>query len=375
MDIRGMILVDTAADERLPLVRVPLATLDIAGMSPLERTAERLRRYGISPVTVIVEENAVYRRRGSLPRGMVYRSTLPDRFWRVAENTFNDLAQNGAELVLVIRLGAYAEIDVEKLIQFHLEEPRRVCQAVWSAEPLDVFCVSASRRNDAASLFRSRLTGCRSECGSFAHAGYVNPLASPHDLRQFGIDILTLKTETLPVGTEIRPGIWVAPGASIEKGSRILAPAFIGSSARIGWGAVITRCTAIEHHAHVDCGTVVENSTVLPYSYVGAGLDLAHSVVRMGQIVNLRRGVTVEVADQKLLGQVSVLRAQNLLNAAARLPARIWRRLLGKTPSQQPALGEALLRPSSALGVSACDTKVAGEFASNLAVVRRYGNQ
>lgn len=377
MDIRGLILIDAAptADDDPTLARAPLAMSDVAGMSPLERVAGRLQVNGVSPVTAVVEESWAARRRGSLPRGVFCRTASPARFWRVAENVFNDLAQNGAELVLVIRLGAYAEIDFEKLVQFHLERPRRVTQAVWGAEPLEVFCVSASRRNDAASLFRSRLTRCRTECESCAQSGYVNPLAGPRDLRQFGIDVLTRKTESRPEGREIRPGVWVASGASIEKGSRILAPAFIGSSAIIRGGAVITRCSVIEHHAHVDCGTVVENSTVLPYSYVGAGLDLAHSVVDLGRIANLRRDVTVDVADRKLLGHVSRPGGQKLRRAAARFRANLWRGIFGEAQPQPPPLEDALLRPSSALGVSACDTKVAGEFASNLAVARRYGDQ
>ena len=383
MDIRGLILISTtpAADDGLLFAPAPLALLDIAGMSPLERVAERLQGHGVSPVTAIVEGKPPHQPRALLPRGMECRTATPDRFWRAAESAFRDQTQSGAELVLVIRLGAYAEIDFEKLVQFHLEGQHRVSQVVRGTQALEVFCVSASRRNDAASLFRSRLSRCRSECESFSHSGYINPLAGPRDLRQFGIDVLTLKTETLPAGTEIRPGIWVAPGASIEKGARILAPAFIGSSARIRAGAVVTRCTAIERRAQVDCGTVVENSTVLPYSYVGAGLDLAHSVVGMGRIANLRRNATVEVADQKLLGQVSGGAGEKLLSAAAELPRKIWRGLFGKAPARPPALEEALRRPAPALrgaagyAAPACDTKAAGEFASNLAVARRYGNQ
>ncbi len=376
MDIRGLILINTthATHEELPFPRPPVAMIEVAGMSPLERVAERLRRHGVSPVTVIVEENSSSRRGMPSLQGVVCRTSAPDRFWNLAESTFNDLAQDGAELVLVIRLGAYAEIDFERLVQFHLEAPRRVSQAVRGAEPLEVFCLTASRRNDAASLFRSRLTRCRSQCAPCAQRGYVNPLAAPRDLRQFAIDLLTLKTETLPAGTEVRPGIWIASGASIERDARIVAPAFVGPSAKVRCGVVVTRCSTVEHHAQVDCGTVVENSSVLPYSYVGAGLDVAHSVVGMGFIANLRRGATVQVSDQKLVGQVSAVRRQRLWTAAAGLPSRIWRRIFGEAQPPRPPLEDALLRPSSALGVSACDPGAAGGFAPNLAVARKYGN-
>jgi hypothetical protein len=377
MDIRGLVLINGGPPTNgMAFAPAPLALLDIAGMSPLERLAERLRRQGISPVTAVIEWSFGYPHRSfPWPAEIDCRTTLPDRFWRTGENAFNDLAQSGAGLVLVIRLGAYAEIDFERFVQFHLERQCRVSRANCGSQALEVFCLSAFRRNDAASLFRSRLGRCRSECASFVHSGYVNPLADSRDLRQFGVDILTLKAETRPTGREIRPGIWVAPRATIEKGSRILAPAFIGYSARIRAGAVITRCTAIERHAQVDCGTVVENSTVLPYSRLGAGLDLAHSVVGMGHIANLRRGATVEVADEKLLSQTSGFTGLKLLSAVAKLPGTIWRGLRRGIRDHKPDLEDALREPSPALSVSACETKAAGEFSPNLVIARRYGDQ
>jgi hypothetical protein len=354
----------------------PLALLDVAGVSPLERLAERLRQQGISPVTAIIEWGLDYPHRSfPFPAEIDCRTTPSDRFWRTGESAFNDLAQSGAGLVLVIRLGAYAEIDFEELVQFHLERQCRVSRVVRGSQGLEIFCLSAFRRNDAASLFRSRLRRCRSEYAPFVHSGYFNPLADSRDFRQFGVDILTLKAETRPAGTEIRPGVWVAPRATIEKGSRVLAPAFIGQSARIRAGAVITRCTAIERNAQVDCGTVVENSTVLPYSRLGAGLDLAHSVVGMGHIANLRRNATVEVADETLLSQNSGSAGQRLLGAVARLPERIWRALKGEVPAEEPALEGALREPSPGLGISARDTDAAGEFSPKLAIARRYGDQ
>lgn len=376
MDIRGLVLVNTAratGDARAAFAPESLALLEVAGMSALERVVERLRLHGITQITVVGSKPSP--RAFRAPSGIEWRNALPGYLWRVSENAFNDLAQSGSDLVLLIRLGAYAEIDFEKLVQFHLEQHCHVSRAVHGRQALEVFCVSASRRNDAASLFRSQFGRCRSDCEPFVHSGYINPLADPGDLRQFAIDILSLNTETQPAGDEIKPGIWVAPGAWIEKGSRILAPAYIGSSARIRAGAVITRCTAIERHARVDCGTVVENSSVLPCACVGAGLDLAHSVVGIGQIANLRRSATVEVADPSLLGQVSGSAGLRLLSGAFELPGRIWRSLLARTPAQSPDLQETL-RPSPASPDAVCDPKEAGEFASNLAVAtRRYGNQ
>ena len=107
---------------------------------------------------------------------------------------------------------------------------------------------------------------------------------------------------------ELKPGIWVGDGARIHRKARIVAPAFIGAYSKIRASALITRGSAIEHHAEVDCGTVVENSTVLPFTYVGAGLDVMHSVVGFRRLAHLVRKVEVEISDAKLVGMFTIQR-------------------------------------------------------------------
>lgn len=388
MDIRGLLLVNSqniGEVDQAPAADALLGTLDVVGKNALQRMAERLQQYGISSITAVVETSSsfVNGRNHGLPSDIPFISAAPERFWRTAETVFNDIAQNGAELVVLVRLGAYAEADFERLVQFHLDHHCRVTQMASGAQPLEIFCISASRRNDAASLFRTQLAHCRSECPLLQHEGYLNQLADPRDLRQFAIDILQRQAQTCPAGKEAKPGVWIAPGALIEKGARILAPAFVGSLARIRAGAVITRCSSIERHAEIDCGTVVENSTVLPFSYVGAGLDLEHSVAGMGRIVNLRRDVTVTIADPKLIGLMAVTSGKRLLTSATEvltyLPRLAWQGMFAakRAPSD---LDATLRQTSPALGntagfeTSSCDTETAHKF-PNMVVARRYGHQ
>lgn len=386
MDIRGLVLINSASvnsEHHAQAPSLPFGLTDVAGASPLQRMAERLQKFGISPVTAVIKGD--HHAAVKAPSGLNTVLAPPDRFWRFAESAFNDLAQSGAEIVILVRLGAYAEVDFEKMVQFHLDGHCRVSQVSHGGQPLESFCISASRRNDAASLFRSELTRCRTECPLFDHAGYTNLLTDAVDLRQFAIDILTLRTETAPAGEQIKPGVWVSAGAQIEKGARVLAPAFIGSRARVRSGAVITRCSSIEQHAHVDCGTVVENSSVLPYCSVGAGLELAHSVAGFAQIWNLRRACTVQIRDEKLVRHIAVTSGNRLLAAAADLvsyvPRQFLRGILGQHRAQGSDLNTALRRTSPSLGKAAgyqapaCDATAGNEFPPNLAVARTNGNQ
>jgi hypothetical protein len=386
MDIRGLLLANAEHNvEGNQALDALLVTLDVAGKSTLQRMAERLQQYGISSVSAVVEATAPSGVRNfGLPSDITCVSSAPDRFWKTAESVFNDMAQSGAELVILIRLGAYAEADFEKLVQFHLDRKERVTRLASDTQMLEIFCISASRRNDAASLFRTQLEHCRSECPLLQHDGYLNPLATARDLRQFAIDILTRQTQTCAAGKEIKPGVWAAFGAMIEKGARVLAPAFVGSLARIRSGAVITRCSSVERHAEVDCGTVIENSTVLPFSYVGAGLDLAHSIAGMGRIVNLHRDVTVTIVDPKLVASISVASGKRLITSAADaltyLPRLAFQGMFGAAKAEPADLHATLRKTSPALGTaagfetSACDTEASHKF-PNMVVARRYGHQ
>src|SRR5262249_20634601 len=145
-----------------------------------------------------------------------------------------------------------------------------------------------------------------------------------------------------------------------------------------------TRCSSIEHHAEVDCGSVVENSTVLPYCYVGAGLDLAHSVAGMRQVANLRRDVTVEIPDPKLIDLVSATSGKKLVNSAmeflVQLPRAAWASIFTAAREPEPDLNTALRKTSPALGSAAgyetpaCDTEAAHKF-PDMVIARRYGHQ
>jgi len=386
MDIRGLLLVNgetIGTPDQAPASAL-MGAMDVAGKSALERMAERMRQFGIASISTVVETGPSFVARDGHARDVNFFTATPERFWRTAEIAFNEMAQGGAELVVLVRLGAYAEPDLERLVQFHLDRGARVTQMALGEERLEIFCISASRRNDAASLLRTQLARCRSECPLLQHEGYFIPLAGPRDLRQFAIDILTRKTQTTPAGDEVRPGVWIASGALVEKGARILAPAFIGAGARVRSGAVITRCSSIERHAEVDCGTIVENSTVLPFSYVGAGLDLGHSVAGMRRVANLRRDVDVAVPDPKLIDLMPATSGKRFLAAAAEmltyLPRLAWQSLFTAAKTPQPAL-QTTLRPVSPIAGDAGDfeatprkPEAAQEF-PNMVVARRYGNQ
>jgi NDP-sugar pyrophosphorylase family protein len=363
----------------------PVALLDMLGRPVMHHMVELLRRQRVGRIAV-VSETAMPRLSSAgraVQAGLHWQQVKPEGFWRAAETAFVELVQAGADEVLVLRMGGYLALDVQDLLGFHFEKNCRVTTVVSpEGEPLEAFAISANRRNDAAFLFRHSLRETRMPSQSYVFRDYVNRLATAHDFRRLAVDAMLRRIPIEPSGEEVRPGVWVAPRASIHPRARVVAPAFVGEAARIQPDAVVTRCGVIEHHAVVGEGTVVEDSTVLPATRVGAALEVAHAIAGHGFLIHLRRKVKLETADPRWLGSVPsnpYLRVVNgLVSLAAFLPAQFVRGLLRPFrtaelafPDGRDGASPAELRRAED---SRCDSSV-GEFAANIAVARRYGNE
>ncbi len=363
---------------------VPLAFLDVLGRPVVHRMANLLQEQGVSRVSILSE----YPMPAMSSAGRAVQAAIgcehlaPARFWRGAENAFSDLVQAGADEVIVIRLGGYIQLDVQDLLSHHFEKRCRVTAAVTpDGKPLEVFSISANRRNDAAFLFRHQLQETRTPCQNYVFHGYVNRLETASDLRALAVEALLQRIPIQPEGKEIRPGIWVAEGARIHPTARLVAPAFVGERARVLERAVVTRCSAVEHHAVVAPGTVVEGATVLPHTRVGAALDLAHTVAGLGRVINLRRAVEVEVEDPRLLSAISphapVRVVGGVLSLTTFLPLQFLRGLFASSHREPVVVPPAVSAAGAHRAARSVPepAPVSDEFPVNIAVARRYGNE
>jgi len=389
MDVRAIVVLgasENAGIQPESIAGIPMTFADVLGKPVIFRIVDDLRSNGVNLVTVITDAAIKDWPTGTGSHGTWVHS-VTDELWRTAEHSFVDASHAGAELVLLIRVGKYADINYSDMLRVHVEHRHHVTCVVDDLErSLDVYAITGSRRNEAAFLLRHRLREFRTGCKLYTHSGYVNQLVTPNDLRTLAIDALMQRVHIVPEGDQIRPGVWVGRGAQIHRRARVLSPAFIGAGSRVRAAAVITRCTALEHHTVVDCGTVVENVTTLPYTYIGAGLDVTHSIVGRRRIWNLKRNVEVEFADSRLIGEATAnapLRALgSLLSLAGFLPAQLLRGIFAPSHREcPPSLPEAIQAPAAALEKPAPTLKAsapsvdAGEFPANLVIARRYGNE
>ena len=293
---------ETEAEVMSPVARcyvrshAPFANVEVLGASVARRIVDGLRRGGIENVSVLssstkTQSDLMRMRQGNSPSQDV---------WSDATDELAKCQDEGADSVLIVCVGAYIDFNLAEAFQFHAESRRGVIQAFDEQGALDLWITNPERlpeRDDLLSaLYAANPT-------PFPVRGYVNRLETPHEFRRLVVDALNSRSNIHPQGFQVRPGVWMGEGVHVEKGARIVAPAFIGSGATISEQCLVTRCSNVERNSYVDYGTAIEDTSVLASTYVGIGLDVSHSIVDGESLLNLDRGVVLKIGDPSVIRQ------------------------------------------------------------------------
>jgi len=296
--IAAIIIADSQAerDETVTCRRDPAspnwACVDVLGQSVISRVAEGLKRGGIVSVSVLAAQHSsltAYKVDG--------QSVVPDR-WRAAGIRFARCKEEAFEAVLVADCGTYAEFDLADMLAFHHEHGEPVTQAYSADGAIDFWMIDPSRFDEGEDLRSAILAACPAY---YELRGYVNRLRNASDFRRLVLDSFSSRARLRPRAVETRPGVWIGENAEIGRNARIVPPAFMGKGVRIADECLITRSTNVERGAHVDFGTAVEDSSILPNTYLGIGLDLSHSVADGTTLRNLQHDVTLEISDPSVM--------------------------------------------------------------------------
>jgi NDP-sugar pyrophosphorylase family protein len=277
------------------LLTQPLACVEILGRSVLESMIERFVRADVETITVLV---AAEHSCGVEPLRGTYENvsvrTVDDVFSAVSDQ-LRDYSQRSIEHSFVVSASVYAETDLLDLFYFHREARQVATRGMDRDGTLDLWVV------DCAQAHQGELEGVLAQAdkigATYFIRDYVNRLQHPQDLRRLVSDALSGRCAMRPCGREVRPGIWIDAGAEIDRGARIVAPAYVGRGSKIQEDTLITRFSSIEKDCYVDCGTVVEDSSILANTYVGIWLEVRHAVANGNRFLSLEHEVVLEISD------------------------------------------------------------------------------
>lgn len=311
----------------------PRAFMPVLGRTLIARIAEGLSFAGVHrievvsgvPATFSMQESAARKELDEHNKAMLtgcaiqWTHAQAEELWQVAEERFESLLEAGVGAVILSRAEQYFELGNSAAVAAFTS--KGLARLRDHHGELDAFWAPAKSRGEAITLLRSRMVPSAIDLPTIPAATYANRLASAADLRRLTCDAFALKLAFRPAGNELRPGVWVGDGATVHPTARIVAPAFIGARTKVRAAALITRGSSIEHHCEVDCGTVVQASNVLPFSYLGAGLELMHCAVGARHIASAAKRRTTEIFDVRLLDQRSAQPAVRLVDSLGKLAA------------------------------------------------------
>jgi hypothetical protein len=280
------------------LTSAPLGCVEVLGESLLWRTVQDLQKSGAGAVTVLADASLTGAKEQLDESYALVPITWISDTWNAAREVLTDFQAAGVKTTFVVRPSTYSELNPLEFLEFHQAGGSLVSRVLHEDQALDFWTVETERlpQNDD---IRTLLTA--GEIGQHRIGGYLNRLEHPKDLRQLAVDGLNSRCQFRPRGFEVRPGVWMEEAAEVHRKARIVAPAFVGRGTRIEEQCLITRGSNVESNSQIDYATVVENSSILPNSYVGIGLDVIHSIVDGDLLLNLKRDVSLNIADRGLI--------------------------------------------------------------------------
>jgi NDP-sugar pyrophosphorylase family protein len=322
-----------------------MVCLQVLGESILERSIDCLRRSGVETISIVMEDTLSYLAPGLASRFVEIRLiSKPAEVWLAAKRELAEHAAQGILETLLIRLGAYLEVDLDKFVRFHRDNGQSATRLYDGDDPLDCWllnlaCYKGSQAPADSSPFDPQMAA--TPCP--VH-GYVNRLRDARDLRRLVVDAFLSRCSVRPAAPETKPGVWVDDEARVHRRARIVAPAYVGKKARVEADTLITRFSNLEYGCHADYGTVVEDASILANTYLGPCLDVSHAVVEGTTFVDLRRNVVVEIDDASLLARRTSSGSGGFTLRRfmrARLPRRRPGRPPGSPPRGQPVFAWA----------------------------------
>ena len=112
-------------------------------------------------------------------------------------------------------------------------------------------------------------------------------------------------------------GIWIGRNTRIHPSARIVAPVFISDHCEIEALASIGPGAFLGERTIIGRGAVVQNSIVLSLSSVGEELTLQDSIASRSVILNTRLGISLNVMNDLVLGDLGKRHIAQKLNSLA----------------------------------------------------------
>jgi mannose-1-phosphate guanylyltransferase/phosphomannomutase len=308
--MKAFVFVDRLGLELAPLnEQYCVAMLPIAGKPVLAYTIDELAQAGLREAVIIAcqgaRELSDYLGKGERwgmhfeyfpSRGEENPAELLARYGRLSEDPFivlrGDVLRNG--IGTFIELAAAASSSVVKARINGVDTGLCLC-----------------RGRDALSALSTVAPTGAEQWVDLDEARYA-PLDSLADLHRASLDVAAgLFEGFILAGWQRRSGLVVGPGSHLEDTGIEAQHSYIGKGCRVHAKAELAGSVVIDDRCFIDRGARIENSVILPGTYVGENLHVNNALVCGQQIMRVDSGASYTVTDPFLLSTMQSDVVQN----------------------------------------------------------------
>ncbi|MFB9514144.1 sugar phosphate nucleotidyltransferase [Streptomyces purpureus] len=331
---------------------LPKPLLPVADRPIMEHVLRLLGRHGLRQTVVTVQYLAarIQEQFGDGSElGMELSYAKEEEPLGTAGSVKNAARQLGGEPFLVISGDALTDIDLGDLIRFHrqnkalvtvcltrvpdplefgititdpdgrverfLEKPTwgqvfsdTVNTGIYVMEPQVLDLVPEGEPCDWSSDVFPRLLAEGGGIYGYVAEGYWEDVGTHAAYLKAQSDVLEGQVRVEREGTEVAPGVFVDPTASVDATAVLTAPLHIGAHAQIGPGTRLTH-TVVGRHAVIDTGAALERAVIHPHAYAGPRTQLRGCVVGRGATLRAE----ARLAEGSVLGANCVMEEDSAL--------------------------------------------------------------
>jgi mannose-1-phosphate guanylyltransferase/phosphomannomutase len=106
-------------------------------------------------------------------------------------------------------------------------------------------------------------------------------------------------------GWEHQPGFISGQGSSVDHNSVAAEHCYVGKGCHIHGSAKLRGTVVVNDNCFVDSGALIENSVILPATYIGSNLDVSNALVHGSQIIRIDTGASYAITDPFLLASMN----------------------------------------------------------------------
>jgi len=303
MDV--IILADRKGQELLPLTDntcIPL--LSLAGKAVLEHTLEALIEAGFRQAHIVLSPHAE-QVKDAFGSGERWGMSLTYSTSRGEEAPVQILAslQNPPTPPFLIMRGDIARSgSLKNFLEQSENHPAPCVQALFNAE--NGF-VMLCRESQWAELNRLNWTDASQQPGAIELSGVVALLDSPAAFHRANLDAAAGRLALRIPGRQTALGLTQGRNTEVYPQSVKQGIALIGAYCNLHPSVELSGEVVIGDHVIVDRRAGIENTVILPHSYIGELVELRNAIVRGNDLIRVDNGAVLKISDTFLLADLT----------------------------------------------------------------------